>query len=347
MTELRICFSLKRFIYLLLFALHFFAHTTFAQNEPKFFPALVSSNLRGLSVVDDTTCWVSGSQGWVGVSIRAGSMISWEQIPGYERFDFRSIHAIDADQVLIANAGSPAVILRTANGGKTWNPVYMNADSSAFIDGLAFWDTQHGIMVEDPIQGHFLIFITGDGGQSWQALNHLPAAFAGEACFAASGTCIQTGAGGNVWIGTGGTHARLLHSSDFGNTWEVFEVPIIQGKASQGIFSVCFSDSKNGMISGGDYAVDSIRTRVFFITRNGGKTWQQPRIGPNGFRSCISQAGPQTFICTGTCGTDISSDKGKNWITLDDSRLNTVAKARKGKWVYLAGENGRVAVWKK
>jgi photosystem II stability/assembly factor-like uncharacterized protein len=249
--------------------------------------------------------------------------------------------------VLIANAGSPAVILRTSNGGKSWNPVYRNADSSAFIDGLAFWDTQHGIMVEDPIQGHFLIFITSDGGLSWQALSHLPAAFAGEACFAASGSCIQTGTGGNVWIGTGGSHARLLHSGNYGITWEAFEVPMIQGKASQGIFSVCFSDSKNGMVSGGDYAADTIRSKVFFMTRDGGKTWQEPRTGPCGFRSCITQADPTIFLCCGTGGTDISSDKGRNWKPLDTSRLNTVAKARKGKWLYLAGEKGNVAVWKK
>jgi hypothetical protein len=57
----------------------------------------------------------------------------------------------------------------------------------------------------------------------------LPRTANGEAAFAASNTNIVI-KGNNTWIVSGGMKARVFYSADKGNTWEVYDTPIVQGK---------------------------------------------------------------------------------------------------------------------
>ena len=95
----------------------------------------------------------------------------------------------------------------------------------------------------------------------------MPAALDGEGAFAASNSCIAVNGKEDVWFATGGSAARVFHSSDSGATWGVTETPIMHGAASEGIFSIAFRDPLHGVIAGGDYAHP---TRV-------AQTWQQPQ----------------------------------------------------------------------
>src|SRR5690349_312964 len=81
-------------------------------------------SFRALSVVDDKVAWVGGSQGSVGRSRNGGKIWSIQQVKGFEELEFRSVYAIDSLTAIIANAGSPAHILRTTDGGKIWKSVY-------------------------------------------------------------------------------------------------------------------------------------------------------------------------------------------------------------------------------
>jgi hypothetical protein len=45
----------------------------------------------------------------------------------------------------------------------------------------------------------------------------------------------------------------VFRSNDGGVTWKVADTPIMTGVASAGIFSLAFSDEKNGVAVGGDY----------------------------------------------------------------------------------------------
>ncbi|MEO6406616.1 MAG: oxidoreductase, partial [Ferruginibacter sp.] len=47
------------------------------------------TSLRGLSVVNDRTLWVSGSNGTVGRSLDSGNTWKWIQVKGFEKTDFR------------------------------------------------------------------------------------------------------------------------------------------------------------------------------------------------------------------------------------------------------------------
>ncbi len=301
------------------------------------------SGFRGLSVVNENVIWMSGRKGLVGVSENGGVKWKWKRVKGFETCDFRSIHAFDLTHAVIATAGFPAAILFTENGGKSWTTAYSSKDSAMFFDGIDFWDRNHGMIYGDPVNGRMYLSETFDGGKTWKEIPFAdrPQLQNGEASFAASGTAIGHGPGGNIWIATGGAVSRLWHSRDYGHHWEFRATPILQGDASQGIFSFDFSDTLLGIIVGGDYAIDSLKKDNCFYTSDGGKTWSAPCLAPSGYRSCVRYVIGELVIATGSNGTDISYDGGLHWQALEtDGGYNTIAVMPLGE-VYFAGGKKR------
>ncbi|MGI9138970.1 MAG: hypothetical protein ACR2IM_08015, partial [Sediminibacterium sp.] len=58
-------------------------------------------SIRGLSVPDENTIWASGSNGSIALSINGGSDFEWVQVAGYEKRDFRAIHAWNNKEAII------------------------------------------------------------------------------------------------------------------------------------------------------------------------------------------------------------------------------------------------------
>jgi photosystem II stability/assembly factor-like uncharacterized protein len=65
-------------------------------------------------------------------------------VKGYEQTDFRDIEAFDERTAVIMGIASPAYILRTVDGGDSWNIVYENKGKSMFLDAMEFWDDRNG-----------------------------------------------------------------------------------------------------------------------------------------------------------------------------------------------------------
>jgi len=306
-----------------------------------------NATFRSLSVVDDSVAWVGGTNGWIGRSTNGGNDWAMKQVKGFEKCDFRSLYAIDAKNAVIANAGSPAYILRTKDGGLNWQVVYKNDDTAAFFDGIDFWNYTEGIIYGDPLKGRMMVLRTTDGGLNWLEMpeQYRPALEKGEASFAASGTSIRCRGKSNVVIATGGAVSRLFISTDRGKEWKIIKTPIIQGENSTGIFSVAFIDENNGIIVGGDYKKDTLAKDHVFYTKDGGKTWQKPVKATRGYRECVTYIDPKTAIATGPTGTDISYDGGINWNPLqDEKKMHVIRKSRKGNLVILAGSGGKIAL---
>ncbi|MBK1439059.1 oxidoreductase [Parapedobacter sp. ISTM3] len=303
------------------------------------------TSIRGLSVLDDSVAWVSGSAGWVSRTTDGGRTWRWQQVAGHEATDFRDIEVFSGLEAIIISAGSPLVILRTTDGGTTWQETYRDERHEIFFDGMDFWDNGRGLAYGDPIDGVMQLLATEDRGKTWQDISEQADVRLGdgEAGFAASGTGIRTLSAGHAFIGTGGSHARLLHSADHGNTWRAYGCPIIQGSASTGIFSVAFRDERHGVVVGGDYQADRSTDSVVFVTADGGATWQQPTVGTHGFRSAAEYVGARDLVAVGTSGVDISSDGGMTWNAVSKESFHVVRQAKAGTWVVLAGANGRIA----
>ena len=329
-----------------IFLLFLFSLAPGLQAQIRIIETGTKASFRAMSVVNDSVVWIAGNQGTVGRSVSGGKAWNFTSIAGFETSDFRSLYAFDSLHAIIANAGSPAVILHTRDGGKTWQEVYRNAHKDAFLDGLDFWDEKRGIMYGDPLQGKLLVLKTRDAGRSWTELpeKSRPEFISGEASFAASGTCIRLWDNSKLAIASGGKISRIWYSEDEGSTWAKISVPILQGTDSRGIFSLFIQD-KTWMVAGGDYQSDTLKKDHIFISFDGGKTWVFPKKPTGGYRECIAQTDQNNFLAAGPMGVDFSQDSGKNWSLISEQRgFHVVKKARNGKLVVLAGAKGLIGI---
>lgn len=306
-----------------------------------------SASFRGLSVVDDKTAWLGGSNGWVGISTNGAKSWRFTQIEGQENFSIRSVYAFSDKKVVVANAGSPAKIFLTVDGGNTWKNVYTNESETAFFDGIDFWNENEGLAYGDAIDGKMLILQTNDGGSSWTELTNRPALNEGEGSFAASGTGIRCIGKKKVIIATGGVISRLWVSEDKGNTWNTIEPPITQGESTTGIYSVAIDGSRM-IIVGGDYTKPTLSHKHNLYSTDGGKTWSTPAEAVRGYRECVEFISKNVLLSTGPTGTDFSTDGGKNWqVVSDEEGFHTLRKARNGSLIIVAGNNGQISIVQK
>lgn len=328
--------SLIRLRWLLL-AVFLVSHLTIrAQNyRLKELPAPPAKSLRGLSVVNDSVLWASGTEGQVGRSINGGRTWEWQQVKACANCDWRSLYAFDEQEAIILNAGSPAYIFKTTDGGHSWQKVYTDTAAAIFFDGMQFGHSNYGIAVGDPIGNKFIVIQTQNKGNTWKRLQEkdLPAAAAGEALFAASGTSLILLPSGRPVFVTGGTVSRIWMKE---NNWHAYTLPLVQGKSTTGAFSAAFISDKQGIVVGGDYQQPDSEQGNCALTYDGGKHWVAATKAPGGYRSCVAYLTDKILIATGTNGTDWSADGGRSWNWIG-SGFNVVAKARNGKAVYLVG----------
>src|SRR5262249_11105130 len=232
---------------------------------------------------------------------------------------------------------------QTTDGGDHWRLQFTDRNPKAFFDALAFWDADGGVAVSDSVDGRFVIIKTTDGGTSWIEIppEKLPPALAGEGAFAASGTCVATQGRNNVWIAT--SAARVLSSTDGGDTWQVATTPIPSGQPSVGVFSIAFKDPRNGVIVGGDYKKEGEARDNAAITNDGGRTWKLVKGPlPGGFRSAVAYApGASILVTVGPSGSDYSLEGGASWAPIRGAGYHAISFSRSGAG-WAVGGGGRV-----
>lgn len=306
------------------------------------------SSIRGISIPNPHCIWLSGSMGIIGLSLDSGHSFKVIELKDYNKFDFRDIHAFNDTVALILNAGSPGVILKTDDGGQNFREVYKNDSPHIFFNGFDFWDKQHGIAFGDPINNRLFIITTHDGGETWQEPDsiYIPECYAGEAGFAASGTAVFCSKKGKVIIGTGGSHARVFISNDFGVNWTVIESPMISGKESTGIFSVAMTNNGRIYLAGGDYKNDSLTIAGYFFTDDEGESWNSAQSLPSGYRSCLLNSSKELMVATGSNGTDISTDQGFVWKKVHSQGYHAAGTCNACDYIFFAGNNGQLGLMK-
>ena len=303
------------------------------------------TSIRGLSVVDDSVAWISGSRGTIAITRNGGRDWAWSQVKGFEKSDFRDIEAFSDKEAVIMSSGTPALILKTVDGGASWQTKYNNADTTYFFDAMDFTGKKHGLILGDPIKDTFLIMETKDGGETWKPFKNSPDALPGEAAFAASGTCFRA-IGNMLYISSGGTNARLITYDDKKQSWIYAALPVTHGQASEGAFSLAIGQN-NGLIVGGDYAHDKKTDSLTAIqTLSPASTFKSASKEPAGFQSSVEFLNSDTFLSTGTSGSNITTDGGNTWTKIDEISYNVCRKAKHGKLVLLAGDRGKIGIFK-
>ena len=278
-----------------------------------------------VSPVNHRVVWASAAGGTYAITTDGGATWRSAVVPGAEALQFRDVHAVSAREayLLSAGEGSNNRIYKTEDGGATWALQFQaGADPRFFYDCFDFWTPNRGITFADAIDGRFPVIRTRDG-ETWQNIgDRLPPAQPGEAGFAASGTCITTNGGNRAWIGTGGAaRARILATTDGGNSWNAYDVPgITQGTPTSGVVSVDFRDRFHGILGGGDVVASTVPQQNIARSSDGGAHWTlgTPTPFPGAVYGLTYVQGHQrlTVVATGPGGSAFSTDEGDSWTLL-------------------------------
>ncbi len=241
--------------------------------------------------------------------------------------EFRAVASTDSDFFMLS-VGSPALLFKTGDTG-TMELVYREDHEDSFYDAMIFWNNEEGIAMGDPTDNCLSVIITRDGGQTWNKLecDVLPEVEEGEAAFAASNSNIAV-AGNNAWILSGGMRSRIFHTADKGNSWQVYETPLIQGGETTGGYSMDFYDQNTGIIAGGDYTNVEGNSGNIAVTNDGGRTWELVSEGRGpGYISgvrYVPDGGGNEIVAVGPGGIYYTEDAGENWGKLSEEALHTI-----------------------
>jgi photosystem II stability/assembly factor-like uncharacterized protein len=361
---------MSKWIFITLLGAGFACATLSAQEQPLIHQPTITpqdsgttNGLIAVSPVNPRVVWASGRNGTFTVTTDGGETWNASVVPGAEALQFRDVQGFSARVAYLMSIGNNPTdfrVYKTLDGGATWTIQFENQNPSGFYDGFAFWTPHRGILHGDSINGVFPDFRTTNG-MTWQDISsNMPPALPGESSFASSGTCVTTQGGRKAWIATGGADvARVLATTDQGNTWNAYDTPLFSSP-SAGAFTVDFRDPHHGIVGGGDLDPGDPNNARTAVSSDGGRTWtftnpppvtgaifglsyvgQTGRGGGNnlGRAVVITANDPPTFSTGAAAWTP---DEGTTWYVLPDvSGFWAVAFATpKAGW--LVGTDGRI-----
>src|SRR5580704_6562115 len=231
-----------------------------------------TASLRGIHNVGGGVAWASGTNGTVLRTEDGGYL--WQTCtipPGAEKLDFRGIQAFDANTAIVMSSGKGDLsrLYKTTDGCQTWKLLFTNPDKEGFWDAIKFADKgfnpkgkDFGVLLGDPVDKHFVLFLTYDGGEHWERqIQQSPEIEPqGETVFAASNSSLVVeglmnrafvtgGQGGprilGFWVGTDDTGipdpikvmkgAKPVHF--LSKEWSATKLPVVHSSGSSGAFS--------------------------------------------------------------------------------------------------------------
>ncbi len=299
-----------------------------------------------IAILDEETIWASGSNSTFMRTTDGGDTWDIFQHPRIDTFQYRDIHALSGNEVILLAIGDGANSqIHRFSVSSGWETAFVMDEEEGFLNSIAMWDDERGLAFGDSFDGKPYLLETRNGGGSWTRIDgdRLPDAGEGEGGFASSGSCIDVGARGVAWVGTGAAgNARILRTDDYGGSWEAYDSPIIKGELA-GITSIHFRTNSEGFIAGGDLSSADAYTDNLALTSNSGKEWRltnQPQTpGPFYGSDLIRYGGKDILVVSGPRGADISLNGGDTWTNITEEELWVVDLHPDG-FGWLGGRNG-------
>jgi photosystem II stability/assembly factor-like uncharacterized protein len=340
-----------------------FAQKTVTVIQPKLTPQNSGTKqlLIAVSPVNDRVVWASGAGGTFALTTDGGKTWKSGVVKGAKGLQFRDVQGVSDKVAYLQSIGNFPYdfrIYKTIDGGETWTMQFRDKTVGAFYDCFAFWGPNRGISHSDSVNGVFPDIRTTDG-TTWQSISsNMPPALAGEASFSSSGTCVATQGQNNAWIATGGSSiARILATTDGGDTWNAYNTPIVSSP-SAGAFTVDFRDASNGIVGGGDLDPSDPDNARTAISSDGGQTWALTNAPPvTGAIFGLSYVRKLGAACTTTLCQEtahyvvVTADSGGAAWTPDEGTTWYVLPGVTGGWAvafaspgfgWLVGRNGEI-----
>jgi photosystem II stability/assembly factor-like uncharacterized protein len=281
-----------------------------------------TADLRGIHSIGGGVVWASGTNGTVLRTVDGGS--NWQVCavpPGADKLDFRGVQAFDAMTAIVMSSGKGELsrLYKTTDGCKTWKLVFTNPDKDGFWDAIQLnrFD-KDGYILGDPVDGKFAVWETADKGVSWsKVLSQGLDAMKDDGAFAASNSAFLLEEAIAIGFVTGGPEGSGVFLMQDNGSFKSVKLPLGNGDASSGAFSIEARDWCCWVSVGGDYTKGNNSFNTAAYTNDGAKTWSAAQTMPHGYRSAVAyDALTKSWITVGPNGTDVSTDDGRNWRAL-------------------------------
>ncbi|GEM52670.1 hypothetical protein EB1_24600 [Empedobacter brevis NBRC 14943 = ATCC 43319] len=304
---------------------------------------------RGLAFQDANTFVVSGSKNTIGKTTDGGKTFRWINPKVIENRDFRDIEVLGKDNYLALGIDSPAYLLQTRDGGKTWNKVYENNEKGIFLDAIYVDKISKKMTVlGDPMSPDkpFVLTSTIADPTKWEVAK----AFHGqplrlknpkEAFFASSGSNLYVDSKQTLVV-TGGELSNIYYYTPKGGQMYALEKT---KSSTSGINGMAYDALHNvGYLVGGDFTKpeDSSYNFYKFKITNGKLSFQDSWQYPTGYKSGVTIISKDKVLVCGYSGVDYSTDGGHRWTTITKDSYNTCVVSPDKKYVILVGNKGKI-----
>jgi photosystem II stability/assembly factor-like uncharacterized protein len=308
----------------------------------KVFQTPVTASLRGLSPVTENIIWASGAGGTWLRTTDGGNTWNSGIIAGLDSVDFRDIEGLDASTAVAISAGQPALVYKTTDGGQTWNKTHEGTEKDFFV--AMYFQRGKGTIIGDPVDGKWRILQSKELGSTWREIEREPEGLEGSGSFAASGSTLLVH-NNLILFASGGINSDIYRSEDGGMHWKKIQTPIIQGEASQGIFSITKIDDNIFVGVGGDYLQASLAEKNAIFSKDGGKSWALSEGNmPSGYRSGVTYFPLHHWLITvGPSGSDFSKDGGLSWERFSEEGFHGAVRDKSQSSIWASGSNGKIA----
>lgn len=219
----------------------------------------------------------------------------------------------------IAYADDGGGIVRTSDGGLTWSPVRMPVTASLVVTGgiplgepghfACFSSAERGYLYDANWGGKSILYTTSDGGRRWSIVSSSEpflklAGCSGNALWASaiSGVVLQYGVSFDLFSSAGGRlpWRKVLDGSIPGAPIRVGSGTIsprgVEHFSYGQLISLDLLSPFVAWIAGGCWSCGELDATTMMVTRDGGRTWEQPLRRRGGVVPVIGAASSVEFV---------------------------------------------------
>ncbi|MDP4176018.1 MAG: T9SS type A sorting domain-containing protein [Bacteroidota bacterium] len=328
------------FFLLIIFSIPLTAHEW--HEAPKF----TNNDLLSVSAENDSVAWICGKNGTVFLTLTGGrTWIDRSNNPAYQNLDLVHIFGENANLAfVIANpidqtGKTEADLFRSGDRGLNWQKVLTISGTQG--NSVFMFNTKQGAFLGNPINGKWQIFLTKDGGLTWDSAGiKIPSPTSDEISY----TNGMFGDQDTHYLMFGTNKGRYYISKDLGKTWQSNTVPGLSE-----IHCIAFADTLTGVIAG----------TGLLKTTDGGKTWKDNSAlvpGQGTITAMISHDFWHIFLIRAGDGTTDIGNHVYHTGNLTDSNWDTaytawdmqpflyLGEARNGGYTYGLRKGGGLAI---